>query len=62
MFLAIWDLIVELSVGGVEWVVRLEDVVVEPQLTVGNEQFTIQVISDSTSVLYLSYHVLNGFP
>lgn len=62
VFRAVGNLIVEFRVCCVEWIVWLEDVIIKPYLTIGNEQFSVQVISDSTTILHLSYHVLDSFP
>jgi len=61
VFSAVWDQVVELGVGTVEGVVWLEDVVIQPHNSVSVEQFTVQVICNSTSILYFSYHVLHSF-
>jgi len=54
--------IVVLSEGSVEDVVGLEHCLRQPLLTVGNEELTIKIISDSATVLDFSYHVLNCLP
>jgi hypothetical protein len=51
-----------LSEGSVEDVVGLEHCLRQPLLTVGNEELTIKIISDSATVLDFSYHVLNCLP
>jgi len=61
MFSDIWDLIVEFCVGAVEWIVWLEDVLtIEPQLTIGDEELSIQVIGNSSTILYFTDHVLES--
>jgi 2,3-bisphosphoglycerate-independent phosphoglycerate mutase len=62
MFSTVRNLIVELSVSTVEWIVWLEDVVLEPHLSISDEELTIQIISDSSTILHFADHVLDGFP
>lgn len=58
----VWDLIGELSDEVVEAVVWLEDSLLDPKVTVGNEGLSVEIISDSSTILYLADHVLHGFP
>jgi hypothetical protein len=58
----IWDVVVELSDRLVEAVVLLENSVSEPELAVRIEKFSVKVVSDSSSVLHLTNHILNGIP
>lgn len=62
MLNAVRDLIVEFSISAVEWIVWLENVILQPQRPIGDEEFSVQVISDSASILNFSHHVLNSFP
>lgn len=38
-----------------------EDLISEPLLSIGNEELTIKIISNSSTILHLSNHVLNSF-
>jgi Mg2+/Co2+ transporter CorC len=58
---AVRNLVVELS-GCVEGIVWLEDVIIEPQLSIGDEKLTIKIVSDSATILHLTDHVLEGLP
>jgi hypothetical protein len=62
MFLAIRDNVWKFIESTVELILRSEDIVIQPELTIGDEQFSVQVICNSTTILYLSYHILDGFP
>ena len=62
MFSAVGYLIVEVSVCAVEGVVWLENAIVEPHCSVGDEEFSVQVVRYSSSILHFCYHVLDCFP
>lgn len=62
MLRAVWDLIVEVGVGIVEGVLRSEYIVIQPQQSICIKELSIQIISDSASVLDLTNHVLDSFP
>lgn len=55
-------MVMELSDGLVEAVVLLEYRVRQPDLAVGIEQLTVQVVGDTATVLHLAHHVLDGIP
>lgn len=62
MFRSIWNVVVEFSDRLVEAVVLLEDCISQPELAVGIEQFSVKVVSDSSTVLHFTDHVLDGVP
>jgi tRNA(Ile)-lysidine synthase TilS/MesJ len=62
VLLTVGNHVVEVSVSTVEGVLRSEDVIIQPLLTISDEEFSIEIVSDSTSILYLANHVLDSFP
>lgn len=58
----VWNLIGEISDEVVEAVVWLEDGLLDPKVTVGNEGLSVKIICDSTTILCLDDHVLHSFP
>jgi len=58
----VWNVVVELSDGVVEAIVLAQAVFVDPSVTVGGEELSIEVVSDSSTILYLRDHVANSFP
>ena len=55
------DYILELSNKSVERIVGFEDILSDPEVTICNEHFTIEIISDSSSILDITSHVLHSF-
>lgn len=62
MFKIVWNVIIELSNGVIEAVVWSQALFVNPSVTVVIEKFSIKIICDSTTILYLSNHISNSFP
>jgi hypothetical protein len=62
MLKIVWDMVVELSDCVVEAVVLGQAVLVDPSLTIGSKELSIEIVGDSSTVLYLSDHVTNGLP
>lgn len=63
MLLSIWDGVLDWHSCNVdEDVSLLEDVFLDPKLTVGFEELCVETVSDSSSVLDITDHVLHGFP
>jgi len=60
MLLSIWDSVHEISGRRVEAIVWLEDLFLDPHLTVCDEQFSIEEICDSTTILDIANHVLES--
>lgn len=61
MFGEVRDYILELSNKSVERIVGFEYIFSDPEATIGNEHFTIEIISDSSSILDVTSHVLHSF-
>jgi hypothetical protein len=55
------DYVLEISNKSVERIVGLEYILSDPEVTIGNEHFTIEIISDSSSILDITSHVLHSF-
>jgi hypothetical protein len=62
MLSCIWDVVVELSDLLIEAIVLLEDSISEPNGAIGTEKLSIKIISDSSTILHFTNHVLNGIP
>jgi hypothetical protein len=62
MLPCIWDVVVELSNLLVEAIVLLEDGISQPDGAIGTKQLSVQVVSDSASILHFTNHVLDGIP
>jgi len=62
MLSCIWDVIVELSDLLVEAIVLLEDRVRQPNGAIGTEKLSVKIISDSSTILHFTNHVLDGIP
>jgi hypothetical protein len=62
MLKIVWNMVIELSDCVIEAVVLRQAVLVDPSLTISLEKFSIQIICDSSTILYLGNHVTNGFP
>lgn len=58
----IWNVIVELSYEWVEAVSWLEHIFSDPQVTVGDEHLSVEIVSNSTTILYLTNHVAHSLP
>jgi hypothetical protein len=58
----IWNVVVEVGNQLVEAVVWSEDLLLDPELGIASEHFSIKTICDLTSVLHIRDHVLDGFP
>lgn len=58
----VWDVVIELGNGVVEAIVLAQAVFVDPSVTVGGEELSIEVVSDSSTILYLSNHVSDCLP
>jgi len=62
MLYCVWDMVVKLGYAGIEAVIWLEDRLLNPELSISHEHVSVEVISNSTSILHLADHVLHGFP
>jgi len=63
MLLGIWDDVLVGRVGDVdEGVLLLEDVLLNPECSVSLEQLCVKTISNSSSILDITDHVLHGLP
>ena len=61
MFCEVGNDVLELSNKSIEWIVGLEYILSDPKISIGDEHFTIEIISDSASVLDITSHVLHSF-
>ena len=62
MLCCIWDVVVELSNLLVEAIVLLEDCISKPDGAIGTEKLPVKIVSDSSTVLHFTNHVLDGIP
>lgn len=63
MLSSIWNgVLVLLSWNIDETEVGTEDAFLNPEGTISSEEFSVKRVSDSSSVLDITYHVLHGFP
>jgi hypothetical protein len=62
MLRGIWNVVMELSNGLVEAIVLLENSISHPNLGESIEELSVEVVSDSSSVLHFANHVLDCIP
>ena len=62
MLSSIWNVVVELCDLLVETIVLLEDSIGEPNCAIGTEKLSVKIVSNSTTILYFTNHVLDGIP
>lgn len=62
MLSCIWNVVVELSDLLIEAIVLLEDSISEPNCAIGTEKLSVKIISDSSTILHFTDHVLDGIP
>lgn len=58
----VWNVIVEFGYCVIEAIVLSQAVLINPSVTIVIEKFSVEVISNSTTILHFSYHVSDGFP
>lgn len=61
MFLSIWNCVHEISSTCIEAIVWLEDSFLDPHSTVSNKEFSVKSISNSSTILNITNHILKSF-